>query len=47
VGDVVSEWILKGAFPASVNWGAYSWDTVDAAIEITVEMAVDYCILNF
>ena len=47
VGDVVSEWILKGAFPANVNWGAYSWDTVDAAIEITVELAVDYCILNF
>ena len=47
VGDVVSEWILKGAFPANVNWGAYSWDTVDAAVEITVEMAVDYCILNF
>jgi len=47
VGDVVSEWILKGAFPASVNWGTYNWDTVDAAVEITVEMAVDYCILNF
>ena len=47
VGDVVSEWILKGAFPTNVNWGAYSWDTVDTAIEISVEMAMDYCILNF
>ena len=47
VGDVVSEWILKGAFPSNVNWGAYSWDTTDAAVEITIEMAVDYCILNF
>ena len=47
VGDVVSEWILKGAFPTNVNWGAYSWDTVDTAIEISVEIAMDYCILNF
>jgi hypothetical protein len=47
VGDVVSEWIIKGAFPVNVNWGAYSWDTVDAAVEITIEIAMDYCILNF
>jgi hypothetical protein len=47
VGDVVSEWIIKGAFPANVNWGAYNYDTVDAAVEITIEIAMDYCILNF
>ena len=47
VGDIVSEWIIKGAFIKSANFGAYSWDEDAAAQEITVSLGMDYCILNF
>lgn len=47
VGDVVSEWILKGAFIKDANFGDYNWDTVDTAVNITMTVAVDYCVLNF
>ncbi|MDB4344509.1 hypothetical protein OAA18_00325 [bacterium] len=47
VGDVVSEWILKGALISNSSFGDYSYDTVDQAVEITMEVAIDYAILNF
>ena len=47
VGDIVSEWIIKGAFIKSANFGEYSWDEDAAAQEITVSLGMDYCILNF
>ena len=47
VGDVVSEWILKGALISNASFGDYSYDTVDSAVEITMEVAIDYAILNF
>ena len=47
VGDVVSEWILKGAFIKESNFGDYSWDTENQAVNITMTVAVDYCVLNF
>jgi hypothetical protein len=47
VGDIVSEWILKGAFITSTNFGEYSWDTVDTAINLTIEVSIDYAVLNF
>jgi len=47
VGDVVSEWILKGAFIKEANFGDYNWDTENAAVNITMTVAVDYCVLNF
>jgi hypothetical protein len=47
VGDVVSEWILKGAFIKDANFGDYNWDTTDTAVNITMTVAVDYCVLNF
>ena len=47
VGDVVSEWILKGAFIKDANFGDYNWDTEDTAVNITMTVAVDYCVLNF
>jgi hypothetical protein len=46
-GDVVSEWILKGAFIKDANFGDYNWDTTDTAVNITMTVAVDYCVLNF
>jgi hypothetical protein len=47
VGDVVSEWILKGAFIKDANFGDYNWDSADTAVNITMTVAVDYCVLNF
>jgi hypothetical protein len=47
VGDIVSEWIIKGAFIKSAKFGDYSWDDESAAQEISVSLGLDYCILNF
>jgi len=46
VGDIVGEWIIKGAFVVSSNFGAYNWST-DEAINVELQLAMDYCILNF
>ena len=47
VGDVVSEWIIKGAFIKEANFGDYNWDTADTAVNITMTVGMDYCVLNF
>ena len=47
VGDVVSEWILKGALISSATFGDYSYDTPDQAVNLNMEVAIDYAILNF
>ena len=47
VGDIVSEWILKGAFIKESTFGDYNWDTENAAQEITMTVQPDYCVLNF
>jgi hypothetical protein len=47
VGDIVSEWVLKGALITDANFGDYNWDTVDTAVNITMTVQPDYCVLNF
>ena len=47
VGDIISEWVIKGAFIVNSNFGEYSWDNESAAQSLTVEVAMDYCVLNF
>ena len=47
VGDVVGEWIIKGAFVKSANFGEYDWSSGEAAVELLVTIAMDYCILNY
>ena len=47
VGDIVSEWIIKGVMITSLNFGDYSWDTEDTAQNISMTVQPDYCILNF
>ena len=47
VGDIVSEWVIKGAFIKSGNFGEYNWDTDAAAQNISVTLGMDYVILNF
>jgi hypothetical protein len=47
VGDVVGEWIIKGAFVKSANFGDYDWSSGEAAANISITIAMDYCIANF
>ena len=47
VGDIVSEWIIKGAFVKEATFGDYNWDTENEAKQIEVTLGVDYCVLNF
>jgi len=46
VGDVVEEWILKGAFVREANFGEASWAN-EAPMEITLSIRYDYAILNY
>jgi hypothetical protein len=47
VGDIVSEWVIKGAFIVNSNFGEYSWDNESTAQNLTIEVTMDYCVLNF
>lgn len=46
VGDIVSEWVIKGAFIKSMSQGDFSWDNSDAS-ELSITVGMDYCILNY
>ena len=46
VGDIVSEWVVKGAYVKSANFGDYDWSN-DQAVTISMTIAMDYCVLNF
>jgi hypothetical protein len=47
VGDTVSEWVVKGAFIKSADFGEYNWDTEAEAQNISMVLGMDYCVLNF
>jgi len=47
VGDIVSEWIIKGAVITSANFGDYNWDDDGTPVNISLEVQPDYCILNY
>ena len=46
VGDVVSEWIIKGALITEASFGDYNYDE-EGAVEIAMTVQPDYCVLNF
>jgi len=46
VGDIVGEWIIKGAFVKTAEFGDYDW-AADQAINISMTIKMDYCILNY
>ena len=46
VGDIVGEWVIKGAFPVSSNFGQYDWSN-DQAVNVELVLSMDYCVLNF
>ena len=47
VGDIVSQWLLKGAWIKESNFGEYNWDTENTAINLTMTLGLDYAVLNF
>ena len=47
VGDVVSEWIIKGAYAKTATFGDYDWSSGEAAASISLTIAMDYCVLNY
>ena len=47
VGDIVSEWVIKGAFIKSAEFGDLDYDNDATAQTITVGIGMDYCVLNF
>ena len=47
VGDVVSEWIIKGAFITDASFGDFNWDDEGTAQQIEMTIQPDYCVLNF
>ena len=46
VGDIVSEWIIKGAMITSFAQGSFDWTSSEPA-EVTLTVAMDYCVLNY
>ena len=46
-GDIVGEWIIKGALITSLDMGDFNWDTENTANEIKLTVQPDYCLLNF
>jgi hypothetical protein len=46
VGDIVSEWVIKGAYIKNATFGDYDW-SADAYATISLTVAMDYCVLNF
>ena len=46
VGDIVEEWILKGAYCQNANFGDMDW-TSDTPANISMTIIIDYAILNY
>ena len=46
VGDVVEEWILKGAFCSNATFGDMDWSS-DNPVNINITIQMDYAILNY
>jgi hypothetical protein len=47
IGDVVGEWIIKGAFIKGSNMGDWDWDVEDEAQEVEFTVGMDAMIHNF
>ena len=46
VGDVVSEWVIKGAFIKESGFGSYDWATADPTM-LSISLGMDYAELNY
>jgi hypothetical protein len=46
-GDIVGEWVIKGAFLTKGDFGDFSWEDPSTTNDIQITVACDACILNF
>ena len=46
VGDVIGEWVIVGAFLVNGDFGQYDW-SADVVVDLSITVAMDYCILNY
>ena len=46
VGDVVEEWICKGAYVTNAEFGSGDWSS-STPMEVSLTIAMDYAILNY
>lgn len=46
VGDIVSEWVIKGAFLVNADFGQFDW-SVDSVVDLSITVAMDYAVLNY
>ena len=46
VGDVVSEWVIKGAFIKETGFGSYDWAPADPTM-LCISLGMDFCELNY
>jgi hypothetical protein len=46
-GDVVSEWIIIGAFVKDADFGNFDWSSGENAVMIKLTIALDYAVLNY
>jgi hypothetical protein len=46
VGDIVGEWIIKGAFVTQADFGDFDWSNSEV-VDVSLTVAMDYCILNY
>ena len=46
VGDIIGEWVIKGAFIQTGDFGQYDWANSEV-VDLNLTVSMDYCILNF
>ena len=46
VGDIIGEWVIKGAFIQTGDFGQYDWASSEV-VDLNLTVSMDYCILNF
>ena len=46
VGDIVGEWINKGAILQASKFGQYDWSNSEV-VDLEITVAMDYCVLNY
>jgi len=48
VGDKVSEWVLKGAFPSGdINFGTMDWSNTGDFVPISLQLSYNYALLSY
>jgi len=47
VGDIVGEWVIKGAFINNYTTNGFDWSQQSEISEITLSLSYDYAVLNF